>query len=95
MPDQPGSAAGNWGIKEAWPYIEEILTGGDIDKPLLIAAIDASMQINPSESEDILSDLSLSDDEEIAAAAEEALAMAGMYDDDLSDSDDFPDEDLY
>jgi hypothetical protein len=86
-------AAGNWGVKEAWPYVKEIITGEDVDKPLLIAAIDASIHINSYESVDILSELSLSDDEDIAEAAEEALAMAGMYADDLSDYDDFPEDD--
>jgi hypothetical protein len=37
---------------------------------------------------DILSHLSLSDDEEIAEAAEEALSMAGIYVDDPDDFDD-------
>jgi hypothetical protein len=87
-------SAGNRGVKAAWPYVEEIITGEGLDKPLLIAAIEASIHINPFESVDILSELSLSDDEEIAEAAEEALAMAGMYAGDLSDYDDFPEDDL-
>ena len=87
-------SAGNQGVKEAWPYVKEIITGEGLDKPLLIAAIEASIHINPFESVDILSELSLSDDEEIAEAAEEALAMAGMYAGDLSDYDDFPEDDL-
>jgi len=88
-------SAGSQGVRKAWPYIEEILTGEDINKPLLIAAIEASIHINPEESEEILSELSLSDDEEIAETAEEALAMAGMYAGDLSDYDDFPDDDEF
>jgi uncharacterized protein (UPF0147 family) len=88
-------AAGNWGVKEAWPYVKEIITGEDVDKPLLIAAIDACIHINSHESVDILSELSLSDDEEIAEAAEEALSMAGMYADDLSDYDDLPEDDSF
>lgn len=86
-------SAGNWGIQKAWPYIEEIITGEGLDKPLLIAAIDASIHVNPCESMDILTELSLSDDEEIADAAEEALSMAGMYAGDLSEYDDFPEDD--
>jgi hypothetical protein len=88
-------AAGNWGVKTAWPYVKEIITGEDTDKPLLIAAIDAAIHINPYESVDILAELSYSDDEEIAEAAEEALSMAGMYADDLSDYDDLPEDDLF
>ncbi len=87
-------SAGNRGVKAAWPYIEEIITNEEADKPLLIAAIEASININPFESVDILSELSLSDDEEIAETAEEALAMAGTYADALSEDDDFPGEDL-
>jgi hypothetical protein len=88
-------AAGNWGLKAAWPYVQEIITRKDVDKPLLIAAIEASSHINPSESMEILSELSYSDDEEIAEAADEALTMSGMYDDDLSDYDDMPDDDSF
>ena len=88
-------AAGNWGVKAAWPYVEEIITGEDMDKPLLIAAIDAAIHINPYESVDILSELSFSDDEEIAEAADEALSMAGMYADDLTEDDDLPEDDLF
>ena len=88
-------SAGNRGVKAAWPYIKEIITGEDIDKPLLIAAIDASSNINPYESVDILTELSFSDDEDIAEAVEDALHNAGMYADDLSDYDDLPEDDLF
>lgn len=88
-------AAGNWGVKEAWPYVHEIITGEDVDKLLLIAAIEASIHINPSESMEILTELSCSDDDDIAEAADEAMSMAGMYADDLSDYDDLPDEDSF
>jgi hypothetical protein len=81
-------AAGNQGVEAAWPYIEEIITNEAVDKPLLLAAIEASIHVNPYESVDILADLSLSYDEEIAEAAEEALSMAGMYVDDPDDFDD-------
>ncbi len=84
-------AAGNWGIKEAWPHVQELLTKDDIDKWLLIAAINAAATINPMEASDILFDFSASDDEDIAEAADEALAMAGMMDDDLLE----PEDDLF
>lgn len=80
-------AAGNWGIKAAWPHVQELLTKDDIEKPLLIAAINAAATISPMEATDILFDLADSDDEDIAEAAEEALAMAGMMDDDLPEDD--------
>ena len=89
-------SAGNWGVKTAWPYVKEIITKEDMDKPLLIAAIDAAIHINPYESVDILSELSYSDDEEIAEAADEALSMAGMYADDPDEyDDDLPEDDLF
>jgi hypothetical protein len=88
-------SAGNREVKAAWPYIKEILTGEDIDKPLLLAAINASSPINPYESVDILNELSFSDDEDIAEAVEDALHNAGMYADDLSDYDDLPEDDLF
>ena len=81
-------AAGNWGIKEAWPYIEEILTKEDTDKPLLIAAVNASALISPTEAVDILIEFSNSDDDDIAEAAEEALSMAGLMADDSYDDED-------
>ena len=80
-------AAGNWGIKAAWPHVQELLTKDDIDKPLLIAAINAAATISPMEAADILLELCNSDDEDIAEAADEALAMAGMLDDDLDEND--------
>lgn len=42
---------------------------------------------SPTESAEILFDLINSDDEDIAEAADEALAMAGMLDDDLDEDD--------
>jgi hypothetical protein len=43
---------------------------------LLLAAIDAAASIRPREARETLSDLATSDDEEIAEAADEAIAMA-------------------
>jgi len=42
---------------------------------LLLAAIGAAGSIRPAEAREILADLADSDDEEIAEAAEEAMAM--------------------
>jgi hypothetical protein len=56
---------------------------------LLLAAIDAVGSIRPAEAGEILVDLADSDDEEIAEAAEEAMAEAeiasGEEDDDEED----------
>jgi len=82
-------STGNWGIKEAWPYIKELLLRQDIDKWLLIAAIQAAATVNPEESVEILMDFEDSEDEDIADAAEDALVNAGMA------VDEFDDDDLY
>jgi hypothetical protein len=81
-------AAGNRQTKAAWPYVKELITKDDIDKPLLVAAINAAAHINPYEAVDILSELSYSDDEEIAEAAEDALSMAGLLANDLLEDED-------
>ena len=86
-------AAGNWGIEAAWPYIEGIFTKGEDDRPLLFAAIEAAGSIAAPEAVDILTELSVSDDEEISEAAYDALSMAGLANDAVSD-DDFLGDDL-
>lgn len=85
-------AAGAWGIKEAWPYVKELLTKPGTDKWLLIAAIEGAANINPDEAIDMLMDFSDSEDEDIADAAEEALAMAGAG---LDDDDEVFEDDFY
>lgn len=80
-------AAGNWEIDAAWPHIETILKADPVDKPLFIAAIDAAASIRPQAAVELLSELSNSQDEDIAESAFEALAMAeGLAE--LKDEDD-------
>lgn len=67
-------SAGRCEVKDAWPFIKDILYDRNIDKWLLIAAIEAAARINPEESLDILMEYENSEDEDIAAAAEDALA---------------------
>jgi hypothetical protein len=86
-------STGNWGIKEAWPHIKELLLKEDIDKWLLIAAIEAAATVNPEESVEILMGFEDSEDQDIADAAEDALITAGMAADDFDD-DDFYDDDF-
>lgn len=82
-------AAGAWGLDAAWPHIASLVTSTRTRKPLLLAAIDAVPGIRPREAAEILADLADSDDEDIAAAAEEALAMAeGLADEEEPDDDD-------
>jgi len=84
-------AAGNWAIESAWGHIADILVKDAIDKPLLIAAIEAAAAIRPQEALDRLYDLRDSEDDEIAEAADEALAMAeGLAE--LEDDEDEDDE---
>jgi hypothetical protein len=80
-------AAGNWEVDAAWAHITALATSKETEKPLLLAAIDAVASIRPGEAGAILVDLTGSDDEDIAEAADEAIAMAGAvseveYDDD-------------
>ena len=87
-------AAGNWGIDAAWSHVAALLTSPHTDKDLLLAAIDAAAYIRPREARAILLDLTDSDDEDIAEAAEDALTMTGgRFGQDLMDGWDEMDED--
>jgi hypothetical protein len=82
-------AAGDWGLDGAWKHIASIITGKDADKPLLLAAIDAAVNIRPQEAPGLLYDLLSSDDEDIVEAIHEAISMAEMIiDDDFNNEDD-------
>jgi hypothetical protein len=67
-------AAGNWGLDAAWPHVAALVSSGEADKPRLLAAIEAAAGIWPHEALEILDDLADSDDEDIAAAVDEAMA---------------------
>ncbi len=77
-------AAGNWGMDAAWSPIVDLLSDAHCPKHILLAAIGAVGSIRPDEAPEILVDLANSDDEEIAEAVEEAVALAGV----ASDEDD-------
>ena len=81
-------AAGNWEVAAAWPHIAALVTSKRTDKPLLLAAIEAAASIRPQEAAEILADLTDSDDEDIAEAAYEAMAMAEgrLHEDDEDDN---------
>lgn len=84
-------AAGNWEVDAAWPHVAALVTSGETEKPLLLAAIDAAASIRPQEALELLDDLADSDDEDIVAAVDEAMAMAegpSVDDDELDDDDD-------
>ncbi len=82
-------AAGNWEVDAAWSHVSRLVSAQVTDKPLLLAAIDAVASIRPQEAGVILVDLTDDDDEDIAEAAQEAMAMAeGPWSDEFDDEDD-------
>ena len=85
-------AAGNWEVDAAWPHVAALVTSMETEKPLFLAAIAAAASIRPQEAFVLLDDLADSDDEDIADAVHEALAMAEGHsvDDELDDDDDSP-----
>ena len=82
-------AAGNWEVDAAWEHIAGLIGSKDIDKELLLAAIDAVTNIRPQEASEILGVLFDSDDEDIVAAAHEAISMAEMILDYESEENEF------
>lgn len=69
-------ASGNWELAAAWTRVAALVASDQTDKQLRLVAIDAAATIRPREALDILGDLTDSDDEEIAAAAFEAVVTA-------------------
>ncbi|MBN1626763.1 MAG: hypothetical protein JW944_09590, partial [Deltaproteobacteria bacterium] len=55
-------AAGDWGLEDAWPHIVSIINGRGDDKSLLLAAIEATFNIRPEDTADLLSALIYSED---------------------------------
>jgi uncharacterized protein (UPF0147 family) len=87
-------AAGAWGVEGAWPHVRSLLTRPTSDKALLLAAIEASATIRPEEAPEILADFLVSEEDDIAAAAEEAVAMAeGLAGSDEDEDEDDEDDD--
>jgi len=87
------SAAGDSEVDTAWAHVEAILTQEAAEKDLLLAAIDASVQIRPLEACALLTGLLNSEDEDIVDVVNEAIAMAGSiagldYEDDFDEDGD-------
>lgn len=80
-------AAGNWGLAAAWAHIVALVRDAATPKSLLLAAIGAVAGIRPAEARSVLSDLTDSDDEEIAEVADEAIAMTEVIADEEDDED--------
>ncbi len=74
-------AAGNWGITEAWPVISDVLSDQKTDTDLLLAAVDATVNINHHDAMDTLNELldRSFDNDDIVDAVEEALAMLDEF----------------
>jgi HEAT repeats len=82
------SAAGSWELDAAWPSIVALLNDAGTSKPLLLAAISAAASIRPADAAEVLIDLADSEDEEVAEAADEAIAMSEPIPDDADDEED-------
>ncbi len=80
-------AAGAWPMKAAWPHIAAIVTSGETDKYVLLAAIEAVAIIRPEKAEEILGDLIDAEDEDIVEAVYEAMAMADVPPEEDEDDD--------
>lgn len=72
-------AAGNMGLEAAWPHITRIITDATADPELLIAAIDAVVNIRPEEAHAVLGHLVNHEDEDVVDAACEALGIADAF----------------
>lgn len=83
------SAAGNWGLNQAWPVIAGLLAGADTEMEMRLAAIDAAAGIGTPEAVRSLIQLLDSNDQDVVDAATEALAMLGAagFDDEFDDED--------
>ena len=93
-------AAGEQEVDEAWEPIAELVSSGDTDKELLLAAIAAAAAIRPREAGPLLVDVDDAGDEEIAATVAEAMdfVLAAQeapddFDDDFEDFDEELDDD--
>ena len=84
-------AAGNQQVEEAWPHIAQLLSSPESeDNSLILAAIDAAVNIDLPEAIAPLGDLLNSQDDEIIDAVHEALAMmeAELLDDEYEEEED-------
>ena len=87
-------AAGNWELDGAWPHVSKLIKSKKTDKELLLAAIEAAVNIRPSEAGILLVDLVDSKDQDISDAAYEAMVMAeGVSEDEFDDDDEDDEED--
>jgi hypothetical protein len=83
-------AAGAWEVDPAWPDVVAIIQSETNDTDLLIAAIEAGTYIRPQEIAEVIQHLVDSEDEDVAEAANNALALAEIF---LSEEEDEGDDD--
>jgi hypothetical protein len=86
-------AAGSEELDAAWDHVAALVTDAGTPKPLLLAAIEAAGSIRPAEAPEILHDLTHSGDEDIAEAADEAIAMAEGFTGEGDEEDEEEDDD--
>jgi uncharacterized protein (UPF0147 family) len=82
-------SAGASELKPAWPVIKKLISSPTTEKSLLTAAIVAAAAVNPEKSREAIEEFAVSEDEEIAYAAQAALEILDSSDPDAVD----PDED--
>ncbi len=81
-------AAEAWEVEAAWLAVRRILEAEDEDKRLLIAAMDASVTVNPNEAGTYLHAFTKSRDDDLVEAAFEAMGMIeALTDNDRPDGD--------
>jgi HEAT repeats len=85
-------AAGAREVTAAFEHIANLISGENVDKSLRLAAIEAIASIRPDEAPEHLWELADSDDEDIADAAQEALALLGAFVENDGDEEDDEDE---
>lgn len=85
--------AGEWSIDAAWQHVVDLVSAGDTERSLLLAAITAVGNIRPNEALGILEHLEDSDDPDIAEAVLEATSMTGVFDEDEDEEDMLFDDD--
>jgi hypothetical protein len=86
-------SAGERELDAAWLHIFALAQNVRTKKSLRIAAIEAIGHIRPEEASELLLELEISDDEEIAAAAQDALSFQVYEDEDEDDEDEDEDDD--
>jgi hypothetical protein len=62
-------------LEKAWPHVEALIASEETDKELLLAAIEAVAALRPAEARELLAAHAISDDEDVAEAAREALGL--------------------